>query len=309
MSRTTRRHWAHPRMRGEHGARPLYLELALGSSPHARGARRLHREVEHFPRLIPACAGSTPRARAACPSPRAHPRMRGEHLRVRGVLAHCEGSSPHARGAPTRRSPWPPRTGLIPACAGSTDHGRGVRRAWQAHPRMRGEHHVGFLFNSAGGGSSPHARGAPALADLDLRRVRLIPACAGSTTPRTTRRRSDSAHPRMRGEHRRPSPVIRTPRGSSPHARGAPHTGWPRGAFTGLIPACAGSTDAPTAVRSSSAAHPRMRGEHRSLPPDSDAICGSSPHARGAPVKLRLGREDQGLIPACAGSTGNAART
>ena len=73
----------HPRMRGEHdpcGHQPF---LSAGSSPHARGTHGNRREHAMSSRFIPACAGNT-----ECQSPAArprsvHPRMRGEHARVR----------------------------------------------------------------------------------------------------------------------------------------------------------------------------------------------------------------------------------
>ena len=135
-----------------------------GSSPHTRGALRLHPKAES--------------------TLRDHPRIRGEHrdVTVQRVLAariipayagststtiaplgHCPGSSPHTRGAPpTPRQP--------------------LRRSWD-HPRIRGEHsdarpvsrrHSGIIPAYAGStscplsryrstlGSSPHTRGAQA---------------------------------------------------------------------------------------------------------------------------------------------------
>ena len=49
--------------------------------------------------------------------------------------------------------------------------------------------------------------------------------------------------------------------------------------------------------------HPRIRGEHVSVPTVRAAHVGSSPHTRGARVdeRLQLGRER--IIPAYAGST------
>ena len=91
-----------------------------------------------------------------------------------------------------------------------------------------------------------------------------------------------AVHPRMRGERRIRTALIRRVDGSSPHARGThAHHRWEltRARF---IPACAGNA-APCVLASS----PR---------------CGSSPHARGtlAPLHLQglLGR----FIPACAGN-------
>ena len=66
----------------------------------------------------------------------------------------------------------------------------------------------------------------------------------------------------MRGEN--PTIVIDVvPRaGSSPHARGKPVLAAGIGIIFGLIPACAGKTDAAVTALPSSTAHPRMRGEN-----------------------------------------------
>ena len=240
------RAWDHPRMRGEHLANLVVLQLhegiipacagstiddALrhplkkGSSPHARGA--LSREID----ATKVKTGSSPHARGALSrvprrwiQRRDHPRMRGEHVVVGdGELA---------------------LDGIIPACAGST-------RACQGRRQQKR-------------GSSPHARGARYMRSRAIRRMGIIPACAGSTEPPSEESSSPKDHPRMRGEHARdsgaevvlggiipacagstqsacsmPIEVV----GSSPHARGAPRSrgasGWP-------------SRD-----------HPRMRGEHQ----------------------------------------------
>ena len=49
----------HPRMRGEHTSSLDLHSSHGGSSPHARGARRVARGVGGFRGIIPACAGST----------------------------------------------------------------------------------------------------------------------------------------------------------------------------------------------------------------------------------------------------------
>ena len=49
----------HPRMRGEHFAVLTLLLVVLGSSPHARGARRVQGNRQALHGIIPACAGST----------------------------------------------------------------------------------------------------------------------------------------------------------------------------------------------------------------------------------------------------------
>ena len=56
-------------------------------------------------------------------------------------------------------------------------------------------------------------------------------------------------------------------------------------------------------------AHPRMRGENRDRIPRVFHFWGSSPHARGKLLGLRLRGRWFGLIPACAGKTVKPRRT
>ena len=69
----------HPRLRGEHTGPPPPPGTSPGSSPLARGARvaEVAEALRHG--IIPACAGSTTRARSQTPPPWDHPRLRGEH--------------------------------------------------------------------------------------------------------------------------------------------------------------------------------------------------------------------------------------
>ena len=72
---------------------------------------------------------------------------------------------------------------------------------------------------------------------------------------------------------------------------------------SGLIPACAGSTDGVQAIRVQDGAHPRLCGEHLIQVTHSESVAGSSPPVRGA-LPARMGQHRYlGLIPACAGST------
>ncbi len=253
---------AHPRMRGEHSSAFGVAPMLGGSSPHARGARRQARGGSVLQRLIPACAGSTPRPRCTRLPRSAHPRMRGEHSPWALPLAWICGSSPHARGAQVLDVPDGVLVGLIPACAGSTAGCWSERGGSRAHPRMRGEHQSVGTVKLAPWGSSPHARGAPGRAEHRAWCRGLIPACAGSTTLVRITSTRGRAHPRMRGEH---FALIRPPaavRGSSPHARGARLCRRKCAHHPGLIPACAGSTRPRCAAPSNNTAHPRMRGEH-----------------------------------------------
>ena len=274
-------------MRGEHFEVPFYDGTFEGSSPHARGARSSGRAWRLRSGLIPACAGSTCEAPAGYVSAAAHPRMRGEHFISTPTAPTASGSSPHARGARGVGVVDGGALRLIPACAGSTRAIRPACRSSTAHPRMRGEHYCRKHPAAEYRGSSPHARGALLGQRVDGVGDGLIPACAGSTSPKLQRSSASGAHPRMRGEHAATVKFLILSQGSSPHARGARTPGSSGGFLARLIPACAGSTTRSQPGSSMNPAHPRMRGEHSRAPLILPLRTGSSPHARGAQVHLR----------------------
>ena len=253
----------HPRIRGEHQPVLSTVSVAVGSSPHTRGARRRPRPSRRPAGIIPAYAGSTSWARDKPQPGRDHPRIRGEHVGGGG-------------GGPAG-------PGIIPAYAGSTAPSSPACWAATDHPRIRGEHGSSPAREGCHQGSSPHTRGALSLPEAADRRPRIIPAYAGSTCLRSTRRGAGWDHPRIRGEHRRRPARDRRRSGSSPHTRGAQIEPASRKGLGRIIPAYAGSTT--------------------TLVPGTMADEGSSPHTRGAPgrrLALVLG---VGIIPAYAGST------
>ena len=83
LSGGARRSRDHPRMRGEHVQRFEGVTFARGSSPHARGAHGGGEEPAAVPGIIPACAGSTICAQSCKSFAKDHPRMRGEHDRIK----------------------------------------------------------------------------------------------------------------------------------------------------------------------------------------------------------------------------------
>ena len=114
-------------------------------------------------------------------------------------------------------------------------------------------------------------------------RPRLIPAHAGKTLRSCHRARRWPAHPRSRGENKRPASDSSSRVGSSPLTRGKLPFGCRREPFSRLIPAHAGKT-VPTAWKAlPRPAHPRSRGEN--------------------PGPVELSTKKTRLIPAHAGKT------
>ena len=172
----------HPRMRGEHFARIAARCAGLGSSPHARGTQERGCGVRNVGRFIPACAGNTETGKDVPGRDTVHPRMRGEHRIELVEQISANGSSPHARGTHQTNQRIPLGTRFIPACAGNTTRTLPPAIHDPVHPRMRGEHHQQRSRIGRVVGSSPHARGTPAIAPSSISSERFIPACAGNTS-------------------------------------------------------------------------------------------------------------------------------
>ena len=116
---------AHPRSRGDHRKRQSARLKMPGSSPLARGPHAFLFNREKSPGLIPARAGTTPRRRPPVTRRGAHPRSRGDHMDMLGILLVAWGSSPLARGPRAQNLAFSLTCGLIPARAGTTPTGGG----------------------------------------------------------------------------------------------------------------------------------------------------------------------------------------
>ena len=154
---------AHPRVCGENRPRARARVHGAGSSPRVRGkppavpGRRRERG------LIPACAGKTGALPPGGPPLRAHPRVCGENVTITEPTVGPVGSSPRVRGKLRR---------VI-----------GVLLPSGAHPRVCGENVPRCSCATSNWGSSPRVRGKLGSGLGAGAGLRLIPACAGKTTP------------------------------------------------------------------------------------------------------------------------------
>ena len=120
QGRARSRRRAHPRSRGENVVCFCAPSAVQGSSPLTRGKPVRQNARYLAARLIPAHAGKTPLVQGRGPAEEAHPRSRGENVRVAAKRRAKTGSSPLTRGKPQGA---PGRLGpgrLIPAHAGKT---------------------------------------------------------------------------------------------------------------------------------------------------------------------------------------------
>ena len=230
----------HPRLRGGNRVAWSVGMRAPGSSPLARGKRGRTSRRSLRVRIIPACAGETPRWRPGSCACSDHPRLRGGNWVIEQPMATTGGSSPLARGKRSQLRCGLAQRRIIPACAGET--GRSPRRRWgpRDHPRLRGGNSAPRPSTSSRRGSSPLARGKLEPGVGAPQAGGIIPACAGET-------------PAISSAETKPS-------GSSPLARGKRILRDAARTATRIIPACAGETTPPPRRRTPRWDHPRLRG-------------------------------------------------
>ena len=172
-----------------------------------------------------------------------------------------------------------------------------------AHPRAGGENDPYEAFTRMSEGSSPRGRGKRSSPVPRPRCARLIPARAGKTSPRRTRRVARWAHPRAGGENRQDVTLAGSRAGSSPRGRGK--QACPKSVICcrRLIPARAGKTGGIFPGIFCATAHPRAGGENMQLATTPMPPPGSSPRGRGKPDPFPRRLKGRRLIPARAGKT------
>ena len=146
---------------------------------------------------------------------------------------------------------------------------------------MRGEKFATEIKGEEDVGSSPLARGKEVECLPVLIHRRIIPACAGKRGRMPSCADPSEDHPRLRGEKTYSGLASINGRGSSPLARGKVFAASTAIFAWGIIPACAGKSNAATWPGSPFRDHPRLRGEKFALASGFLRFSGSSPLARG----------------------------
>ena len=260
LCRSTAR--AHPHLRGEHRVLRAVQAFRQGSSPPAWGTREVPDEGDGGFGLIPTCVGNTGLRGRPCCRPRAHPHLRGEHMKLKIFIMSAAGSSPPAWGTPRLSLRVRRRVGLIPTCVGNTHAPTRDRCGQGAHPHLRGEHINVGNGSSLRLGSSPPAWGTPRCGFSCSPLNGLIPTCVGNTSGHSMSPWPRRAHPHLRGEHPDKTAIDAIESGSSPPAWGTRFTSTWRRSVLGLIPTCVGNTTSLPGFPSLKRAHPHLRGEH-----------------------------------------------
>ena len=261
----------------------MFNSHPLGSSPLARGLRRVLGLPPDRSGIIPARAGFTIPASLCSASRADHPRSRGVYALVSASLRRRRGSSPLARGLPISVDLDLGSLRIIPARAGFTGLRFKAGNGGKDHPRSRGVYLWDAACDAEHRGSSPLARGLPP-----------------SPHPGSGRCRD---HPRSRGVYAKASSTPSSVQGSSPLARGLPASDLRLRKSLRIIPARAGFTRSRSTELYSAPDHPRSRGVYprtrgrRSLP------AGSSPLARGLHEDGYRAITAPRIIPARAGFT------
>ena len=129
------------------------------------------------------------------------------------------------------------------------------------------------------------------------------PACAGNTTAARAPTPRRTEHPRVRGEHFSAAASAIGDFGAPPRARGTRVSEVLEVRRPRSTPACAGNTTGELGRASTAPEHPRVRGEHVTLPVLATDSAGAPPRARGTRVQQFLCQDVGRSTPACAGNT------
>ncbi len=216
-----------------------------------------------------------------------------------------KGPSPRVRGKRPSVPPARRTSGSIPASAGETIRSIATRARCSVHPRECGGNTRPAPVAPYSPGPSPRVRGKHCSIVTVSTGGGSIPASAGETSRRSASDSVGGVHPRECGgnnvEHDQRSQV----RGPSPRVRGKRRGTRCWVVPQGSIPASAGETGMPWALRRRWRVHPRECGGNRIETRTSRSIAGPSPRVRGKLGGPGIDERTMGSIPASAGETGS----
>ena len=192
---------------------------------------------------------------------------------------------------------------IIPARAGFTWYNPPSAPLHPDHPRSRGVYVQMARSCVSRTGSSPLARGLLLPLEIRVWDGGIIPARAGFTGVGNIQVEHFRDHPRSRGVYSPDASPRRTPRGSSPLARGLLLRISAEAHDVRIIPARAGFTASPSRSPRPRRDHPRSRGVYTWAAAPSCPTYGSSPLARGLRSAHRGVALPDRIIPARAGFT------
>ena len=164
---------------------PAVSLTASGSSPRVRGKRPRREDRYRHQRIIPACAGQTFPSSAPRREATDHPRVCGANRADNARRRIFGGSSPRVRGKLLYGFDRLGQNRIIPACAGQTWRPALPTSCVTDHPRVCGANNAEAERQARAYGSSPRVRGKHAGGFFVVRPIRIIPACAGQTFPKS----------------------------------------------------------------------------------------------------------------------------
>ena len=168
---------------------------------------------------------------------------------------------------------------------------------------MCGNHPARNSGQSSARGSPPRVREPPGYPSYTDTANWITPACAGTTGRLLLGSLLLRDHPRVCGNHQSCPRSVEWPRGSPPRVREPHLPAILLCSLFGITPACAGTTLRYTLPEISAWDHPRVCGNHSTGRGRSRTDAGSPPRVREPHMEGKHGNIQQGITPACAGTT------
>ena len=213
-----------------------------GSSLRVQGQPVDAEAVPDLSRIIPACAGTTAAAVARDWAPPDHPCVCRDNSAVPPPPPPAQGSSLRVQGQRV-----PPAHGLvirriIPACAGTTPLSSPRVPRHTDHPCVCRDNAEAGADCQGTRGSSLRVQGQPLEAISAGVLFRIIPACAGTTGPRTLPTLAGADHPCVCRDNASQVRTRAFSKGSSLRVQGQQNSQRDCVNADRIIPACAGTT-------------------------------------------------------------------